>query len=70
MLTKPGQEVGIGECVSVLFSLIKTGKCLSVVTAEQLHDCVDKTAFWRRIATIKAFESTVIVSAISKTPEL
>lgn len=67
MPTIPGQEVGIGECVSVLFILINTGKFLSVVTAEQLHGCADKTAFWGRIATIKAFESTVIVSVLSKT---
>lgn len=68
MRTIPGQEVGFGEYVSVLFILTKAGKFLSVVTAEQLHGCADKTAFWGRIATIKAFESTVIVSAISKTP--
>lgn len=67
MPTIPGQEAGIGECVSVLFILIKTGKFLSIVTAEQLHGCADKTAFWGRIAAIKAFESTVVVSVLSKT---
>ena len=62
----PGQEARIGEDIDVLFILIKTGKFLSVVTAEQLCGCVDKTAHWGRIATIKAFESTMIVSALSK----
>lgn len=62
----PGQEVGIGECVSVLLILIKSGKFLRVVTAEQLHGCAGKTAFWGRVATIKVFESTVITSALSK----
>ena len=58
MPTIPGQEVGICECVSVLFILIKTGQIFSIVTAEQLCGCADKTALWGRIATTKAFEST------------
>lgn len=36
----------IGKYIDVLFILIKTGKYFSVVTAEQLLGCADKTAFW------------------------
>lgn len=64
----PGQEVGVGECVNVLSILIKIGKFLGIVTAEQLHSCADESDFWGRIATSKAFDSTVIVSGISETP--
>lgn len=51
----------------MLVILIKTGKFLSVVTAKQLHGCADKSAFWGRIATNKAFQSTVTASMLSKT---
>lgn len=51
MPTIPHREVGIGKCVS--FILTKTGKFLSVVTAEQLRGCVDKTAFWEELPLLK-----------------
>lgn len=55
------------ECFNVLFILIKTGTFLNAVTAKQCHGCADKSAFWGRITTNKAFQSMVTASVLRRT---